>query len=90
VGPDPSHSIAVLIRPYTDADFDALPRAHAGPGFAYPFPDLRDPIFVSKLVLEGDAGQVVMASLARLTGEMYLLMMRNAESAKAVGKPQER
>jgi hypothetical protein len=90
VGPDPSHSIAALIRPYTDDDFDALPRAHAGPGFAYPFPDLRDPIFVSKLVLEGDAGQVVMASLARLTGEMYLLMNRNAESAKAVGKPQER
>jgi hypothetical protein len=41
-------------------------------------------------VLEDDAGQVVMASLARLTCEMYLLMNRDAESAKAVGKPQER
>jgi hypothetical protein len=80
----------VLIRPYTNADFDAFPRAHAGPGFACPFPDLRDPILVSKLVLEGDAGQVVMESLARLTGEMYLLMNRDAESAKTVGKPQER
>lgn len=55
----------MLIRPYTDADFDALRRAHASQGFAHPFPDLRDPIFVSKLVLEDDAGQVVMASLAR-------------------------
>jgi hypothetical protein len=80
----------VPIRPYTDAECDALRRAHASQGFAYPFPDLRDPIFVSKLVPEDDAGRVVMASLARLTWEMYLLMNRDAESAKAVGKPQER
>jgi hypothetical protein len=80
----------VLIRPYTDADVDALRRAHASQGFDYPFPDLRDPIFVSKLVLEDDAGEVVMASVARLTCEMYLLMNRGGESAKAAGKPQER
>jgi len=80
----------VLIRPYTDADFDALRRAHASQGFAYPFPDLRDPIFVSKLVLEGDAGQVVMASLARLTCELYLLMDRDASESSSAGNPQER
>ena len=80
----------MLIRPYTDADFDALRRAHASQGFAYPFPDLRDPIFVSKLVLEGDAGQVVMASLARLTCELYLLMDRDASESSSAGNPQER
>ena len=70
----------MLIRPYTDADLDALRRAHVSQGFDYPFPDLRDPIFVSKLVLENDAGRVVMASLARLTCEMYLLVDRDAEN----------
>ncbi|MGA8408070.1 MAG: hypothetical protein WB680_12895 [Candidatus Acidiferrales bacterium] len=65
------------IRPYTDADLDALRRAHASQGFDYPFPDLSDPIFVSKLVLEDDAGRVAMAALARLTCEMYLLVDRS-------------
>ena len=62
------------IREYTEADLEPLRRIHASQGFDYAFPDLRDPIFVSKLVLEDDAGRVVMASLARLTCEMYLLM----------------
>jgi hypothetical protein len=44
----------------------------------------------SKMVLEDDAGQVVMASLARLTCELYLLINRDAESAKAAGNPRER
>jgi hypothetical protein len=84
--PWPYLSILVLVRRYTDADLDALRRAHASQGFSYPFPDLRDPIFVSKLVLEDDAGRVVMASLARLTCEMFLLVDRgvardNASSA---------
>jgi len=47
---------------------------HRQQKFDYPFPDLSDPIFVSKLVLETDAGEIAMASLARLTCEMYLLM----------------
>jgi len=80
----------VLIRPYTDADLDALRRAHASQEFDYPFPDLCDPIFVSKLVLEDDAGQVVMASLARLACEMYLLMDRNASESSSAGSPQKR
>jgi hypothetical protein len=78
------------IREYTEADLEPLKRMHAQQGFDYAFPDLRDPIFVSKLVLEDDAGRVVMASLARLTCEMYLLMDRNGEGAKGAGKPQER
>jgi hypothetical protein len=45
---------------------------------------------VSKLVLEDDAGQVVMASLARLTCEMYLLLDRDASKSSSAGNPQER
>jgi hypothetical protein len=63
----------LLIREYTESDLDALRRMHARQGFGYAFPDLADPIFVSKLVVEDDAGRAVMASLARLTCEMYLL-----------------
>jgi hypothetical protein len=61
------------IREYTPADLGALRRIHARQGFDYAFPDLRDPIFVSKLVVEDEGGHAVMASLARLTCEMYLL-----------------
>ena len=72
------------IREYGDADLAALRRMHASQGFAYPFPDLRDPIFISRLVLEDDAGRPAMASLARLTCEMYLLVDRDAEGTDAV------
>jgi hypothetical protein len=66
----------VLVREYTSADLDALRRMHERQGFDYAFPDLADPIFVSKLVVEDDDGRAVMASLARLTCEMYLLVDR--------------
>ena len=69
----------MLIRKFTPADLDALRRMHARQGFDYAFPDLADPIFVSKLVVEDDDGRPVMASLARLTCEMYLLMDREPE-----------
>jgi hypothetical protein len=78
------------VREYTEADLGPLRRMHSRQGFDYAFPDLRDPIFVSKLVLEDDAGQVVMASLARLTCEMYLLMDRDASERSSAGNPQER
>lgn len=105
------------VRPYTEADLDALKAMHARQGFDYPLPDLSNPTFVSKLVLEADdpneifvqrpdavavearitnhesrvaggAGnctrRVVMASLARLTCEIYLL------ADPRVGTPRER
>ena len=80
----------MLIREYMEADLEPLRRMHARQGFDYAFPDLRDPIFVSKLVLEDDAGRAVMASLARLTCEMYLLMDRDAENATPPASPQDR
>lgn len=66
------------IREYCDADLAALRAMHASQGFDYEFPDLRDPIFLSKLVLEDDAGEPAMAALARLTCEMYLLVDRGS------------
>jgi hypothetical protein len=72
------------VREYTEADLAAMRRMHARQGFDYPFPDLADPIFVSKLVVEDDSGAPVMASLARLTCEMYLLADPQA------GTPRER
>jgi len=75
----------VLVREYTEADLEELRRIHSAQGFDYPFPDLSDPIFVSKLVVENDAGRVVMASLARLTCEMYLLVGRNEDGTRRAG-----
>src|ERR1700722_14171934 len=74
----------LLIREYNESDLDALRRMHACQGFDYAFPDITDPIFVSKLVVEDDAGRAVMASLARLTCEMYLL------ADPSSGNPRER
>jgi hypothetical protein len=74
----------MLVREYKESDLDALRRMHAQQGFDYAFPDLAEPLFVSKLVVEDDEGHTVMASLARLTCEMYLLL------APGEGKPLER
>ena len=63
----------MLIREYDDADLAALRRLHAAQGFGYPFPDLSNPLFISKLVLEDDSGAPAMAVLLRLTAETYLL-----------------
>ena len=41
----------MLVREYSEADQDALHAIHAAQGFDYAFPDLRNPLFVTKLVL---------------------------------------
>jgi hypothetical protein len=75
----------MLVREYSEADLDALRHMHARQAFDYAFPDLADPIFVSKLVVEDEGGRAVMASLARLTCEMYLLIDR-----EGAGNPRRR
>ena len=74
----------MLVREYREDDLDALLGMHARQGFDYAFPDISDPIFLSKLVVEDESGRTVMASLARLTCEMYLLADPEA------GSPRER
>ncbi len=41
----------MLVREYTEADLQALHSIHAAQGFDYALPDLRNPLFVTKLVL---------------------------------------
>jgi hypothetical protein len=42
------------IREYQSEDLDELRKLHAAQSFGYPFPDLENPLFISKLVLEED------------------------------------
>ncbi len=62
----------MLIRAYTDADLDALRAMHSAQNFAYELPDVADPLFVMRAVVEED-GKPRMAALLRLTAEAYLL-----------------
>jgi hypothetical protein len=71
------------VREYAEGDLEALRQIHARQGFDYPFPDLGDPLFVSKLVLTESDGEepeasggkgIVGAALLRVTAEAYLLL----------------
>jgi hypothetical protein len=77
------------IRPYTSTDLPQLQTIHAAQSFAYPFPDLDNPLFLTKLVLT-DSGRelahpkILGAALLRLTAEAYLLLDPHS------GTPRER
>ena len=48
----------MLVRGYEERDLEELRRIHAAQGFGYAFPDLCEPLFLSKLVLvEDEAGR---------------------------------
>ncbi|HEY6466079.1 MAG TPA: hypothetical protein VIY69_08815 [Candidatus Acidoferrales bacterium] len=70
------------IREFVPADLEILKQMHSRQSFDYEFPNVSDPLFVSKLVMEDGSGQLVMASIARLTCEMYLLMDPEAGSPR--------
>jgi hypothetical protein len=88
----------MLIREYQESDLAELRAIHATQGFDYPLPDLRNPLFVTKLVLadnhpaqqqedrqlEAGDTRIVGAALLRLTAEAYLLLDPSA------GTPRER
>lgn len=46
----------MLIREYRESDLAALRAIHAAQGFDYSFPDLRNPLFVTKMVLANEPG----------------------------------
>jgi hypothetical protein len=81
---EPKNNTPLIVRDYIPADLSALRLIHARQGFDYKFPDLADPIFVSKLVMQDEHGDILMASLARLTCEAYFLLDPDA------GSPRER
>jgi hypothetical protein len=74
------------VREYRESDLAALRAIHASQGFAYPLPDLNNPLFVTKLILseaeertattEANPSQekIIGAALLRLTAEAYLLL----------------
>ena len=41
----------MLIREYTERDLDDLRAIHSAQGFEYMLPDLRNPLFITKLIL---------------------------------------
>jgi hypothetical protein len=60
------------VRAYTEADFEAVLAMHAAQGFGYALPDLSDPLFLVRGIVEED-GRPRMAAFLRLTAEAYLL-----------------
>jgi hypothetical protein len=84
------------IREYRESDLAALRAIHAAQGFDYPLPDLRNPLFVTKLILseadeksgiaktEAPQEKIIGAAFLRLTAEAYLLLDPKA------GTPRER
>jgi hypothetical protein len=71
------------LREYTENDLSALVSIHAERELPYAFPELKNRLFLSKLILEKDS-KIVAASLLRLTAEAYLLL------DPGVGSPRER
>jgi hypothetical protein len=87
----------MYVREYKETDLAQLKAVHASQGFDYAFPDLGNPLFVTKLVLTNGeehprqgAGatkaneKILGAAFLRLTAETYLLLDLKA------GSPRER
>jgi hypothetical protein len=79
----------MLIREYQEKDLSALRAIHTEQGFGYALPDVSNPLFVTKLVLERNSEpgkkdtdsepdavqeQILGSVFLRLTAEAYLLL----------------
>jgi hypothetical protein len=49
----------MLVREYRESDLAALRAIHEAQGFAYPLPNLNNPLFVTKLILSEDASSQI-------------------------------
>ena len=65
----------VKIRSYVDDDEGELRRIHLAQQMPYEFPELSNPLFLTKVVAER-GGKIAAASFLRLTAEAYLLIDR--------------
>src|SRR5262249_5759193 len=72
------------VREYKESDLVQLEAIHASQGFDYAFPDLSNPLFVTKQVLTDSDENILGAAFLRLTAETYLLLDPKA------GSPRER
>ena len=74
----------MLLRFYRESDQETLRKIHASQNFPYAFPDLSNPLYLTKIVLtdgkpsENSAANtsenIIGAALLRLTAEAYLLL----------------
>src|SRR5258708_38908970 len=64
----------MLVREYRESDLDTLRRIHVAQEFPFAFPDLRDPLFLTKMVVTTGDEKILGAALLRLTAEAYLLL----------------
>ena len=55
----------MLVRPYRESDLDALRNIHASQNFPYAFPDLSNPLFLTKIILT-DASSADQPTLSAL------------------------
>ncbi len=62
------------IREYTNADLASLRALHSAQRMPYAFPDLANPLFLTRLVAESDDGCAIAAVFLRLTAEAYFLL----------------
>ena len=72
-----ARGLPVLVRPYKEKDLERLQHIHAAQTFPYALPDLRNPLFLTKIVStdgEGSDEKIRGAALLRLTAEAYLLL----------------
>ncbi len=51
VGPFVMRKFILLVRPYEETDLAELKRIHSAQNFPYAFPDLQNPLFLTKIVL---------------------------------------
>jgi len=69
--------VPLKLRAYEERDLEELRRIHAAQNFPYAFPDLQNPLFVTKIVLtDGESANEESrgAAFLRLTAEAYLLL----------------
>jgi hypothetical protein len=66
------------VREYTEHDLEALQAIHSAQGFEYTLPDLRNPLFVTKLVLAENA-----PANGNQAGEEF--SVSNSQSGRIVG-----
>lgn len=62
------------IREYRPEDAAQVQALYEKQQFGYALPDLSNPLFFIRLVLEDDAGKIVQTFFAHLTAECYVMM----------------
>lgn len=71
----------MIIRNAKEEDLEEIKKLYEMQGFDYPFPNLNEPLFAIKKVVEKD-GKIIGAGVIKLQGEAYLFLNPN-DSAKS-------